>query len=338
MLSCANGDVATVSNRAMPRAPTPISCSVTGSSWNTSSSEGSDRMRAEDREPQQHLGHRLARDARRRASRAATMADAGADLAEHAEERLVEAQHVDGEPGVAVADAGHGAEGEDDDGGKGDAHAGGVVDLLRHAGQHPDHHGHRDDEDDLLAVGDAARAPSTVTTAPKTMPPPRMRQSIGAALAGLEPHEQGAGDGDQRGRSGRAGTPCRRRDTAPAIRRGRRRRRCRTTAPAGRAPAPCRGRGRSPASGAGVPSGLVRGTTSVLMASATTSCSTTPVTLISEAMTKMLVGGQHRDPAAGGARQQDEDEGDQAGADEHVGAPLRAEQRHGVDQSRRTPS
>ena len=39
------------------------------------------------------------------------------------------------------------------------------------------------------------------------------------------------------------------------------------------------------AGGRGVPSALVRDTTSVLMASATTSCSTTPVTERSEAMT-----------------------------------------------------
>ena len=85
--------------------------------------------------------------------------------------------------------------------------------------------------------------------------------------------------------------------------------------------------------GRGLPSGLVRGTTSVLMASATTSCSTTPVTLISEADDVELVRAAAtviQPPAAAG--QQDEDSGDQAGADEHVGAALRAEQRHGVDQ------
>ena len=44
------------------------------------------------------------------------------------------------------------------------------------------------------------------------------------------------------------------------------------------------------------------------------------------------IGRQRRDPAAGGARQQDERKGDQAGADENVGAALGAEQRHGVDE------
>ena len=45
-----------------------------------------------------------------------------------------------------------------------------------------------------------------------------------------------------------------------------------------------------------------------------------------------LIGRQHRDPAAGGTGQQNERKGDEAGADEHVGAALRTEQRHGVDQ------
>ena len=40
----------------------------------------------------------------------------------------------------------------------------------------------------------------------------------------------------------------------------------------------------------GVPSGLTRGTTSVLMASATTSCSTTPMTVSSEATTNSMSG------------------------------------------------
>ena len=104
-------------------------------------------------------------------------------------------------------------------------------------------------------------------------------------------------------------------------------------APAGPAPAPCRGRGRSPPSARGLPSGLVRGTTSVLMASATTSCMTTPVTVSSDGDDVELCRACSSviQPPAAPASSTKLDR-DQAGADEHVGAALRAEQRHGVDQ------
>ena len=60
----------------------------------------------------------------------------GADLLQHALEGLVEAQHVDGEPGVALAEPRHGAKGEDDDGGKDDAHARRMIELADDAPQH----------------------------------------------------------------------------------------------------------------------------------------------------------------------------------------------------------
>ena len=84
--------------------------------------------------------------------------------------------------------------------------------------------------------------------------------------------------------------------------------------------------------GRGLPSGLVRATTSVLMASATTSCSTSARHRQKRGDDVEPIGRQHRDPSPRGAGQKHEADGDHPGTDEHVDAPLRAQQRHGVDQ------
>src|SRR6187431_3294028 len=73
----------------------------------------------------------------------------------------------------------------------------------------------------------------------------------------------------------------------------------------------------------GVPSGSVRATTSGLMASATTSCSTLPTTTSICAITYS---------ASGRAREQRQPRRDQAATEEDVGAALRAEDGERVHQ------
>ena len=82
----------------------------------------------------------------------------------------------------------------------------------------------------------------------------------------------------------------------------------------------------------GLPSGLISGTTSVLMASATTSWMTDPVTAMSEATTKSRSTGSTviQPPAAPASSTKLT--AIRPAPDEHVGAPLRSQQRNGVDQ------
>ena len=158
-------------------------------------------------------------------------------------EGLVEAQHVDGEPAIALAHRRRGAKRKDDDAGVDDARAGVLVEFADHAREHPQHHPHRHNEHDLLverngaqrqrrharAEGDAAAQDAPVGRA-------AARWSRGAPAARRRWRSAA--------RPARTGTPSHRTPIAPASPTRRPPRRCRTPAPAGPAPAPCRGRDR----------------------------------------------------------------------------------------------
>ncbi len=117
---------------------------------------GQRQQRANDGEPQQHLGDGFTRDDIGEQPGTGKR-EACADLRQRAVERLVEAEHVDGEPAIAFADAGRGAVEEDHQRGVEDALAGRLVHVLGDAVEHQPYHRQRDQKDQLLAEWQPAK-------------------------------------------------------------------------------------------------------------------------------------------------------------------------------------
>ena len=205
-----------------------------------------------------------------------------------------------------------------------------MVDLAGHAGEHPDDHDHGEDKDDLLAQrqlaqrqqGDAgAEDEAAAEDAPIGRPP----------LAGLEPHQQRTRYGDQRHdqaeqEHGLVGEPLRQQARHPGDREDAERQR----------------QSAEHLHHAEVVVDFGLGTRSAVGVGARHHFRAHGVghhVLQHQARHGQErgddvepAGGQHRDPPSRGAGQQDEGDRDHAGADEYVDAPLRAQERHGVDQ------
>ena len=204
-----------------------------------------------------------------------------------------------------------------------------AIDLVRHASQHPDHHAHREDEDDFLIEGDRAQRQqhhhrTEGDAAAEDAPVGR------ALLARLQTDEERARDRYER-------------DDEPEQKDGRVRQPLRQ--PAGNA-----GDGKDaerqgePAQhlhhaevvvdlgfGAGAAVGVLPGHDLRAHGIGDHVLQNGARNRQEGSHDVERVGAHHRDPAAGSTGQQDETDGDQTGAHEDIDASLRAEHRHGVD-------
>ncbi len=124
---------------------------------------------------------------------------ARADLRQRAVERLVEAEHVDGEPAIALPDPRARPVEEDHQRGIEHALAMDLVEIRGDAGEHQRDDGNRYDEDQLLAERQPAEADSEHhrperDTAAENAPIDRLQRD------GVEPDQHGAGEGNGRDR------------------------------------------------------------------------------------------------------------------------------------------
>ena len=103
-------------------------------------------------------------------------------MRQRTEESFIEAEHVDGEPAIALPHAGRGAKDENDDRGEEDLALGIRVQLIDHAKQHGDHNRHGNEKDQFLVVRHAAE------------PEPRHNHTEGRAAAKNAPVDRFDGD------------------------------------------------------------------------------------------------------------------------------------------------
>ena len=171
-----------------------------------------------------------------------------------------------------------------------------------------------------------------MTTAPKTSPPPRMRQSSGCRSRGLRPDQQHAGERDGRDDQAEQEHRLAGEKSPPASRTGRRPTRMPTDSASRPSTCTMPSSALTSASGRGIAGGIDarndlgrhRVGDHVLDHRAEDDQQ--------RAEHVEMVGARERDPSAGGAGQHDHAGGGERRADDDVGAPLRTEDRHAVDQ------
>ena len=290
---------------------------------------GDGQNRCQDGQPQHDAGDRLAGDAVGQQP-GGDQPDGCANLLQDAEKRFIEAEPVDGEPLISGADAWRGPEREDHDRRVEDALAGFLVNVRGDSQQHQDHHGHRDYEDQLLIEGqagdtedgdDGSERNATAEQAP-------IRRS---ALGGFEPHQQRPCHRDQRHDQAEQKHRLVRKDLRQIARQPR----DRQDAERERQPPHDLHHAQVAIDGGFVP----RRAIGVFARHHLRAHGVGDDVLQYDAGDREqrgqdvnLVRRGEGDPLAGSARQQHQSSRDERGTQEHIDAPLRPKDRHGIDQ------